>query len=157
MGLLPRQSSLKIWRLSNYNDLSGRGGLIASGRWHYRGRPIVYCSGSAECAILEVQQHLDVPQELMPDSYLLLLIEVPKTLRVDSIEESKLAADWRKSYASTQDIGDEWLASVSAPILSVPSAICEGVSNYLINPVHRTSEFLKISKAMSIREYTATK
>ncbi len=31
-----------LWRISNYADLKGIGGLRASGWWHYAGQPVVY-------------------------------------------------------------------------------------------------------------------
>ena len=43
-----------LWRLTRrpHADLSGRGGEIADGRWHSRGRPVVYCASSAALAVL---------------------------------------------------------------------------------------------------------
>lgn len=34
---MTKQTSLTLWRISNYPDLSGKGGLEAEGRWHSRG------------------------------------------------------------------------------------------------------------------------
>lgn len=61
-----------LWRLSSYEDLSGRGGLIASGRWHNRGRAVVYCAESHELARIEVEQGLGLPVFLWPDTYRLV-------------------------------------------------------------------------------------
>ena len=33
-----------LWRMSNHADLSGEGGRRVAGRWHERGRPVVYLS-----------------------------------------------------------------------------------------------------------------
>lgn len=41
----------RIWRISNYADLEGLGGLKAGQRWHTRGRRIVYCAPSPAAAI----------------------------------------------------------------------------------------------------------
>lgn len=147
---------LFVWRLSNYSDLSGRGGLQAHGRWHTRGRLIVYCSESIACAKEEVRVHLDVPSYLLPSTYKVLKIRVPSNVKVLALPESDLPALWRTSYDFTQPIGDEWLRGVATPMLKVPSAICAGISNFLINPVHRMSEFIQIVAEIPIDEFEAT-
>ena len=78
---------MRIWRISNHADLSGTGGLRASGRWHSRGRPIVYCGEHPAAVLLEALVHLEVslPEEL-PDSYQLLEIEVPRGVRRQVLE-----------------------------------------------------------------------
>jgi RES domain-containing protein len=42
-----------VWRVGNYATLDGVGGLFASGRWHSRGHPVVYCAENAAIALLE--------------------------------------------------------------------------------------------------------
>jgi hypothetical protein len=57
----PRYRRLMIlWRLTRraHADLRGRGGELADGRWHTRGRPIVYGASTAALAALEVRVHL---------------------------------------------------------------------------------------------------
>ena len=51
---------MKVWRISNHGDLSGRGGLRAAGRWHCAGRPIVYLAEHPASALLEVLVHFDI-------------------------------------------------------------------------------------------------
>jgi RES domain-containing protein len=141
---------LFVWRLSNYDDLSGRGGLIAAGRWHSRGQCIVYCSETIECAREEVRSHLGVPDILIPSTYKILKIHVPKLVEILEVPVSELLQDWRESYGITQPIGDEWLFSIRSAILKVPSAICAGVSNFLINPSHEMSDLVKIVSIVRI-------
>ena len=45
--------SVVLWRISNHVSLTGDGALRVSGRWHTRGRRIVYCSKSPAAALLE--------------------------------------------------------------------------------------------------------
>ena len=73
-----------FWRLTlrPHADLSGQGGRCADGRWHTRGRPVVYCATSAALAALEVRVHLDLPFELLPDDYVLMRIEAPDDLQI---------------------------------------------------------------------------
>jgi RES domain-containing protein len=46
-----------LWRISNHTALEGTGGLLASGRWHSKGRPIIYCAPDPSTALLEVLVH----------------------------------------------------------------------------------------------------
>lgn len=71
------------WRISNYADFSGIGGLgtggpLHRGRCHNRGRPIVYLAQSAASALLEAPAHTEAshPREL-PRQYQLLEVDVP--------------------------------------------------------------------------------
>ena len=138
-------SSLKLWRLSNYDDLSGRGGLAASGRWHNRGRAIVYCSESAELAMTEIELGLGLPKYLWPDTYKLLRVAVPARTIVETLADHDLPENWRDDTVTTRRLGDRWLRDITAPLLRVPSARAAG-SNYLINPAHIQSDALKVER-----------
>ncbi|MBL6430519.1 MAG: RES family NAD+ phosphorylase [Alphaproteobacteria bacterium] len=105
---------------SNYEDLSGRGGLIASGRWHNRGRAVVYCAESLDLARIEVEQGLGLPAFLWPDSYRLLRVSVPGTTRIEHLQAEDLPLDWRDDILATRRIGDAWLRSNRAALLRVP-------------------------------------
>jgi RES domain-containing protein len=48
---------MRIWRISNFADLSGRGGMLIDGRWNRRGTPIVYCTDHPSTALLEILVH----------------------------------------------------------------------------------------------------
>ena len=66
----------------------------------------------------------------MPRNMVLLLIEIPETLR---IAESR----WNPGDLGTsRQIGDEWLESKDTPVLRVPSALIPRQTNYLLNPEH---------------------
>jgi RES domain-containing protein len=57
---------MRLWRISNYADLSGEGGRRAEGRWHERGRPVVYLAEHAALALLETMVHLEIEYEDLP-------------------------------------------------------------------------------------------
>jgi len=143
-----------LWRLSNYRDLSGRGGLVASGRWHNRGRAVVYCAESFSLARIEVEEGLGLPAFLWPDSYCLLRISVPATTTVEELAPQDLPDTWRDDPLATRRIGDAWLRATSAPLLRVPSARAQG-SNYLINPVHRQADFLEVERVFTLDDMLA--
>jgi RES domain-containing protein len=147
---------LYIWRLSNYPDLKGFGGLISEGRWHSKGQAIVYCTENADCALAEVQKHLHLPAFLIPSHYLILKVRVPGNVKIIDLAVQTLPADWRDSYHLTQPIGDKWLRSVATPVAKVPSALFAGFSNFLINPAHRMSDFIEIVEKITIKAYLKT-
>lgn len=134
-----------VWRISNYLELSGQGGLRAAARWHNAGKPIVYTASSPSSALLEVLVHLELNDfEYLPNSYRLLKIDVPNGLAVNEVDENKFDTTWRKQTEMTRAIGDEWLRDLSSALLAVPSAIVPHTQNYLINPAHRDAKQIKV-------------
>lgn len=55
-----------LWRISNYEDLQGLGGLYTAGRWHPLGQRVVYLSEHPVLALLEVMVHLEIDQKICP-------------------------------------------------------------------------------------------
>lgn len=116
---------------------SGVGGLHVDGRWHSRGRRIVYTSQSLSLAQLEVLVHITDRQQMPPLVYSTVVIS--DGVRVGSVEPEDLPAAWRQFSpysATTQLIGTRWLTEAKSAVLKVPSAISEHEWNYLLNPVH---------------------
>jgi RES domain-containing protein len=127
---------MRLWRISNHAGLSGDGGLHASGRWHSRGRRIVYLADHPASALVEVMVHLEIDAEDLPTHYQLLGVEVPDDLATTAIGEAELPADWRQQPAVTRARGDAWLTAGTTALLRVPSAIVPQAENYLLNPAH---------------------
>ncbi len=125
---------MKLWRISNYVDLSGHGGRLVSGRWHHKGRPVVYCADHPSTAMLEALVHVD--PDLIPDTYTLITVHVPDDIAIIDIAETDLPPDWRDNGRATRDIGTALLDEARAAVIRVPSAIVPAVSNYLLNPAH---------------------
>jgi RES domain-containing protein len=69
-----------LWRISNYADLLGIGGIEASARWHTAGRPIVYLAENPSSALLEILVHLEADEEDRPDSYQILKVETAEDM-----------------------------------------------------------------------------
>ena len=135
---------MRLWRISDFADLSGEGGLLASARWHTRGRKIVYLSDHPASALLEVLVHLEVDADDMPSAFQLLAIEAPDDLAFKIVEEAALPVDWRRSTDVTQRRGDEWLKGMRTALLRVPSAIVPHGFNWLMNPAHPDSAQLRV-------------
>lgn len=135
-----------LWRISRHQDLSGTGGLRASGRWHYAGQPVVYLSESPASALLEVCVHTAAND--VPPSFTLLRIEGPD-LEFAQVTESDLPEHWRVRFETTQEMGTKWLRQNRAVLLQIPSAIVPETANYLFNPAHQDAKDFRISEALT--------
>jgi RES domain-containing protein len=135
-----------LWRISRHRDLSGTGGLRASGRWHYAGRPIVYLAESPASALLEVCVHTSAND--VPPDFTLLRIEGPDA-KIPMIRIENLPAEWTSRLEVTRDLGSAWLEKGTAALLKVPSAIVPETANFLFNPLHPDAAKFQIAAAFS--------
>jgi len=120
---------VRIWRISNHADLSGRGGELAAGRWNHRGTPIVYCSDHPAAALLEILVHVDL-EDVSP-RYQLLGIDV---LDETPIFAPRLPADWETDLDATRAIGTRFVREHTYAVMAVPSVIMPFTTNYLLSP-----------------------
>lgn len=127
---------MDLWRISNHVSLTGDGGLKGSGRWHTRGRRVVYCARTPAAALLEVLVHFEIEIADVPLRYRLLRIDAPDDVAVERLERDGLAANWFEQTTMTRAIGDAWLAGGSSALFAVPSAIVPATENVLLNPAH---------------------
>lgn len=140
---------MQVWRIARDvhcdTALDGVGGLMAAGRWHRRGHPILYTSSSAALAALEVLVHVEPLQA--PDDLRLLGLELPDDLVIETLDLTQLPDDWRSLPApeSTQFIGSAWLERRSSVALRVPSVVVPMESNVLLNPRHPDVTRVQIS------------
>lgn len=123
-----------LWRISSYADLTGRGGVLASGRWHTAGRPVVYLAATPAGAMLEILVHLEIDQEDLPETFQLLRVEMPDASRI--APAPRLKAGWASNLSHTRSLGDAFITSSPALLLPLPSAIMPHTLNYLFNPLH---------------------
>jgi RES domain-containing protein len=133
-----------LWRISNYADLLGIGGLETSARWHTAGRPIVYLAETPSSALLEILVHLEADEDDRPDSYQILKVEAADDIAVESVSLSSLPPDWKSNEATTREIGDAWLEKSASALLRVPSVITPETYNWLLNPRHVEAKKLTI-------------
>jgi RES domain-containing protein len=133
-----------LWRISNHLSLAGDGALRTPGRWHARGRRVVYCAQSPAAALLEILVHFEIDIQDLPVRYRLLKIEAPDDMQVESISVDRLPADWPERTEVTRTLGDAWLTKRSAALLSVPSAIVPETFNVLLNPAHEDAKRIVI-------------
>jgi RES domain-containing protein len=133
-----------LWRISNYGNLEGAGGLKASGRWHTRGRHIVYLASSPSSALLEILVHLELSADQLPRNYQLLEIHAPDEILIENVDIAAFPSDWIADRLFTQRIGNAWLDKDSSALLQIPSALVPNTSNYLLNPAHSDAKRILI-------------
>lgn len=141
---------MRLWRISDYPELSGEGSLLVPGRWHPRNHRVVYFSDSPASALLEVIAHLEVNPEDLPSSFQLLTIHVADDTDFEMVASSDLGPDWRRTPNETQEYGVRWLASGRTALLQVPSAIVPYNWNWLLNPVHADSGRVRVSELLQV-------
>ena len=146
---------MRIFRLCrrpfSRSPLDGRGGLLASGRWHTARRLVCYASDSLALASLEILVHGE--PDLIPRDLVAIEIHVPDSVTVDELEASALPRSWRRypAPASLQRSGNAWLDRSSACVLRVPSAPVPSESNFLINPAHPDVRKLRVVRKAPFR------
>jgi RES domain-containing protein len=113
---------MELWRISNYADLSGIGGVRAAGRWHSQGKRIVYLylADHPSSGLLEMLVHMD--RDLIPSTYQLLRIIVPPAITMETVRLEDLPVDWRTEAMASRDIGDRWLDRITSAFIA--GALC---------------------------------
>ena len=133
-----------LWRISNHPSLTGDGALRTPGRWHTRGRRVVYCAQNPAAALLEILVHFEMDIQDLPVHYRLLKIHAPDDVPVERVSVDQLPSDWPAKTEETRALGNAWLARDSVALLMVPSAIVPETFNVLLNPSHRDAKRIVI-------------
>jgi RES domain-containing protein len=141
---------MRLWRISNFADLSGEGGRRAEGRWHERGRPVVYLAEHSALALLEVIVHLEIDPDDLPKNYQLLEIEVADAVSVEEFSRSDLdrqAPGWEFDAQISRRLTTPWFVQQRSALLRVPSVVVPRASNFLLNPLHLDAAKVEIITA----------
>lgn len=136
---------MTLWRISSFADLTGEGGLRASGRWHTRGRRVVYLADHPAACLLEMLVQV-AGLEALPPAYQWLAVDTGDA-SVDDVASLPLA--WARDVVLTRMRGDDWLAQALSPLLRVPSVLTPASWNYLLNPAHPASYTCHIAEAIA--------
>lgn len=127
---------MRAYRLtrSKYPAFSGRGSLLANGRWHWAGVPVVYCAESRALAALEALVHTRKDQ--IPSDYVTFELMIDDSV-VRILSTLEVPADWREiEPVQAGTVGTEWMKSQSSAGLVVPSVVIPEERNLLLNPEH---------------------
>jgi RES domain-containing protein len=125
-----------LWRFSHHESLDGRGGLLASARWHTRGQEILYCAPNPATAVLEVLVHAGVRDLNALGAHRFIKIEIPEGVAFERVEEAQLPPDWGRRLSVTRAWGDRWLKEARSACLEVRCVLVPETYNVLVNPRH---------------------
>ena len=120
--------NITAWRIVKArraaHAFDGEGARIEGGRWNSPGTPMVYTSGSAALAALEMLVHLG--RGTMLSEYVVISCTFDSAL-VSRIDRRALPKHWRSYPAppELQQLGDEWIKNATSAVLEVPSAVIE--------------------------------
>ena len=117
--------------------------MLAPGRWHKQGMPIVYCCDHPSTALLEILVHVD-PEEL-PVDFQLLKIRCDDDISIRTIGTGDIDIG---DAGETQKLGADWLGEGRHGLLKVPSIILPAANNILLNPNHADAGRLTIEDAI---------
>lgn len=109
---------MRVWRISNHEDLSGRGGLLFAGRWNRLGTPIVYTADHPATAMLETLVHLE--WDRVPETYKLIQINLPDDSSSYRVDAADLPTAWRTDPHVTQANWDGSAQAFGAPVYLRP-------------------------------------
>ena len=132
-----------VWRFSRHESLDGRGGLLASARWHTRGREILYCGPNPATAVLEILVHGQVREPAALSRHRFIKLGIPDEISRDSVDESHLPTDWSRRVSVTRAWGERWLREAHAAVLMVRSVLVPETYNLIINPRHSDATRIK--------------
>jgi RES domain-containing protein len=139
------------WRVDNgkwsEGSFDGIGASLEGGRWNSSGVPVVYASEHLAMAAHEKFVHM--PRPLPRGSIYVKFALRFFGLAVTRLGASDLPPDWRAEPvpASTQKIGDAWVAAAKTAILAVPSALYPEETNFVLNPAHPDFRKIEITAA----------
>jgi len=137
----------RLYRAQHGPGLDGLGGLFSDGRWHSRGRRVVYFGASAAIVVLERLAHTD--PDLLPTDLWLGYFEFSEAVSEVKIEE--LPDDCLHDENATRRRGEGWRLGNSSCLLMVPSAILPEESNFVFNPLHNEAKHLRLIRERAFR------
>lgn len=113
-------------------EFSGRGGVLAVGRWHIKGTPCVYTALSESVALLEVLVHRHPKKHT---AYPLYIVDLPDET-VERLDPDDYPERWDAipPLRASRWLGNRWLRSKTAAGLVVRSVVSKREYNCLLNP-----------------------
>ncbi|MCB9227427.1 MAG: RES family NAD+ phosphorylase [Chitinophagales bacterium] len=134
----------RITKTKYAKSINGFGAEKFGGRWNSKGVAMLYTSQSRALAMTEVAVHLSYG--IMPKDFSLVTIEIPNNTMIEELKIEDLPKNWDNipHNGNTQLIGDDFVSEQEYLALKVPSVIVKGDFNFLINPLHKDFDKIKI-------------
>ena len=136
-----------VYRLSRakYKDeLSGYEASLDGQSWNSKGTEVVYTAQTRALANSEVAVHIALG--ILPKDYFMVEIEIPDSISIDILPESKLPLGWDylPCLPGSQLIGDMFVKENIFAVLKVPSVVVKGEYNFILNTKHKDFKKIKI-------------
>ena len=143
---------MEVYRLSRQvfsTSLSGKGAALKGARWNSAGVELIYTAANRSLAMAEVAVHFTLAT--LPVDYMMMAIFIPDDISVLKLNISDLPADWNEfpHPASTQSVGNKFVAENKYCVCQIPSSVTFGDFNFLINPNHPDFHRIKIINAVN--------
>jgi len=142
---------MHVYRLSQRifaDDLLGAGARLHGGRWNHKGIPCIYTGTSRALCICEYAAN--VSSDNLPNDLAMVTFEIPEH-SVLNLEINQLPKNWREdpSPFENKKLGSKILIKNEFLIIRIPSTIVPQEYNYILNPVHKNFEKVKIVDIMN--------
>ena len=134
----------RLTRAKYKDELSGYGASIDGQRWNSKGTEVVYTAQTRALANSEVAVHIALG--ILPKDYFMVEIEIPDSISIDILSESKLPLGWDylPNLPGSQLIGDMLVNENKFAVIKVPSVVVRGEYNFILNPKHNDFKKIKI-------------
>jgi RES domain-containing protein len=139
---------MEIYRITQQEfaeDLTGNGARLFGGRWNSEGFFALYTSSSRSLALLETLAH--TPAKFLDVRvYHLITLSVPDNILTQKISFKNLLPGWDApdTRPFTKKMGDAFLSNKKNLMLEVPSVMMPEEINYVINPLHKDMNQVKM-------------
>jgi RES domain-containing protein len=139
------------WRIvkNQYAEdaFTGLASARRGGRWNPPGMPVVYTSGGAALAALELLAHIESD---VANDFVIISCSFHDVL-VETVAD--LPENWSAvpPPPELQQICHAWATSRYSAVLQVPSAVVPMEFNYLLNPEHPDLHSIDVGKPMPFR------
>lgn len=129
---------MRAWRIAKARyalDRSGAGGLADGGRWHAQGTPVVYAGLSVEICAMEKLAHVGT---FLPADLVLVSLTLPDDAALFETADIDTLTGWEATPPgqASVEFGTDFLRSLRALGLIVPSVIVPEARNLILNPLH---------------------
>ncbi len=125
------------WRIckARFDPWDATGATLWPGRWHSRGRAVLYAADSYAGAILEVLVHASRPRQFM-GAHQAVRLDVPDQL-VETVDGADVPGWDDPDPATPRVFGDRWLLDTRTAALVVPALPSRPIGRIvLINLTH---------------------
>ncbi|HAQ21010.1 MAG TPA: RES domain-containing protein [Prolixibacteraceae bacterium] len=136
-----------VYRIAKkeHSAMDGFGGMYGPGRWHEKGNLVIYTSEHASLAAWEKIVHV-ASFENLPDNLLLVKIEIPDEIEIQTVPQMVLVKGWNSYPFSNETVnyGTSFLRKKKHLALKVPSVIIPDEYNIILNPLHPDINLCKV-------------